>query len=80
MLTCRHFTAGGSVGDFVEIASADFTLVFDCCVAVALSSEFLLLQIAVRLHASLFVIACQLEHAIVVCMEAGQGDKLQVRM
>src|SRR5256886_3139916 len=65
------------LGDRIEIAGTDLTLVLGGGVAGGLGRELRLLQLDVRGHLLRLVAARQLEHREVQCVEAGERDELE---
>ena len=66
------------LGHRIEIAGTDFTLMLDCSEAAVSSGELALLQLYERTHLAAGITMCQIEHAVVQGMEAGQGNELEL--
>src|SRR5690349_11109466 len=74
----RRRSAGGDLGDLVEVAHAHELLVPHRRVAVLLGGELAVLEVGVRGHPARFVIPGQREHAVVQRVERGQRDELEL--
>ena len=73
----RGHPAGDHLGDLVEVAGADLSLVARRRVAVLLERELVLLEPDVGAHPLVRVAARQLEHRGVERVEAGERDELE---
>src|SRR5258708_10519985 len=72
-----RIAAGNDLGDFIEVAGADETLVRDGAVAEFLRGKFFLLQFRIGGHAGLRVAAREVEHGHIECAESAQRDELE---
>src|SRR6266403_587387 len=73
----RGVAAAHRLSHIVEIARADFALMFRCRVALVLGGEFRLLERDVRAHLLRLVAPGELEHRVVERMEARERDELE---
>src|SRR5712671_3513353 len=74
----RCGTGRDHLGDLIEVAGADLTLVASRGVAGALGGELGLLELGVRGHAVRAVLARELVHPVVERVKAGEGDELEL--
>ena len=72
------FPAGDESRHFVEVAGADFALMFSRGVTIGLGCELCLLQFGIGRHSALAVTVCKLEHAVIEGVKSGQGNELKL--
>src|ERR1700731_376457 len=77
---CRGggLATGNGLGHFIEISSADKTLVPDCGITFFRAPELLFLKARIRRHAFARVPMREFKHAVIQGMEAGQRDELEL--
>src|SRR5262249_18280743 len=74
---CGRLAAAHRHGDKIKVPGADLMLMARGSVAVRFAGELFLLELRIGHHAVTFVRVCQLEHAVIERMEAGQCDELE---
>ena len=67
------FAAGDDLRDIVEVAGADFVLMFGRGVAIDFGGELRFLQFRIGRHAAIAIAARQIEHAVVERVEIRPG-------